>query len=487
MKKTLLSILSLFIATIAMAQTEFTWKWNDWKGIKEVKGDDGKTKYTSENQITFTKDGFSIVANKAGAFNAPTVNAKANDLRVFAKGTVTVKNAKKMSGLKFKISNQGKKRLTDITASTGKVDVNNSTWLVTWQGDAEEVTFTVGNKATKGTEGNKKAGQFDFDKVTLYTGGATPDPGEVVDITNTPETAYTVAKAIELINADKGLEKEVYVKGTIINVEQVETQKYGNATYNIADAGTTTPLLKVFRGFYYLGDKFTDANQIKAGDVVVVYGKLKNYNGTMEVDSRNKIYSINGKTAEDVEKPYTVVGNGTLANAYTAADVAYLYKHGKAPAESVWVKGEILGNIDIKTGATVVPTVFTDTNGDGKIDSADAGEGQVVATASNISLGDTKEHVSVQLTFGTAARKKINLLDHKENIGKKLWVYGKIDKYCTIPGVKNVTEFSWDGVTTGINNVNTTVANDALYNVAGQRVSDSFKGIVIKNGRKYMK
>ncbi len=488
MKKTLLFIFSLFVATMAMAHTEYTWTWENWAGItKTGMNKNGTPKLTSADEITFTKDGFSIVANKAGASNASTVNATDKDFRAYAKSTVTIKNTTKMSGLQFNISSQGKKRLAEVTASAGKVIVNPSTWIVTWTGDAEEVTFTVGDNATYGTEGATKHGQLCFDKVGVYTNGEVPNAGEIVDLTNTPETAYTVAKAIELITAGAGLDKEVYVKGTIINIESINTTQYGNATYNIADAGTKEPLLKVFRGFYYLGDKFTSETQIQDGDEVVVYGKLKDHKGTKEVDMGNKIYSINGKTASDIEPPYTVVGDGTLANAYTAADVIYLFKHDKAPAGNVWVKGEILGNVVVTSGATVVPTVFTDVNKDGKIDDKDAGEGETVASASNISLGDPNDHISVQFTFNTAPRKEINILDHKENIGKKVWLYGKIEKYCSIPGLKGVTEFSWDGVATGINNVNAAAHNDALYNVAGQRVSDSFKGIVIKNGRKYIK
>jgi hypothetical protein len=40
--------------------------------------------------------------------------------------------------------------------------------------------------------------------------------------------------------------------------------------------------------------------------------------------------------------------------------------------------------------------------------------------------------------------------------------------------------------TTGINEVNTsiTTSNSALYNIAGIRVNKSYKGIVIKNGKK---
>ncbi len=44
-----------------------------------------------------------------------------------------------------------------------------------------------------------------------------------------------------------------------------------------------------------------------------------------------------------------------------------------------------------------------------------------------------------------------------------------------------------DGETTGITNVNAAENNDdALYNLAGQKVSAAYKGIVIKNGKKYL-
>ncbi|MCR5131533.1 MAG: carbohydrate binding domain-containing protein [Prevotella sp.] len=44
------------------------------------------------------------------------------------------------------------------------------------------------------------------------------------------------------------------------------------------------------------------------------------------------------------------------------------------------------------------------------------------------------------------------------------------------------------GTDTGINNVNdnTVRSNDAIYNLAGQRVSKNYKGVVIKNGSKYI-
>lgn len=42
-------------------------------------------------------------------------------------------------------------------------------------------------------------------------------------------------------------------------------------------------------------------------------------------------------------------------------------------------------------------------------------------------------------------------------------------------------------LTTGIATVKAVKANDAMFNMAGQRVADDFKGLVIKDGKKYVK
>lgn len=44
------------------------------------------------------------------------------------------------------------------------------------------------------------------------------------------------------------------------------------------------------------------------------------------------------------------------------------------------------------------------------------------------------------------------------------------------------------GTPTGITSLNAASAKaSATYNLAGQQVSDSYKGVVIKNGKKYVK
>ncbi len=112
------------------------------------------------------------------------------------------------------------------------------------------------------------------------------------------ENPYTVAQAIEVIN---GLENgamtanEVYVSGTVTQVDEVNTT-YHNATYWISNDGGTTKL-EVFRGKYLNNTDFVSEDQIIVNDQVVVYGKLQKYVKddvvTPEIASGNYIVTFN--------------------------------------------------------------------------------------------------------------------------------------------------------------------------------------------------
>ncbi|OYP64022.1 Ig-like domain-containing protein [Prevotella sp. P2-180] len=140
---------------------------------------------------------------------------------------------------------------------------------------------------------------------------AAPEPS--VDITNTPETAYTVAKANDLITAGLGLETKVYVIGTITKIKEVSTS-YGNATYWIGD-GTEYSAndLEIYRGYYLEGENFTAEDQIKVGDKVIVYGKLVDYKGTKEMTG-SSIYSLNGVTTGISNIKAETINDGAVYN-----------------------------------------------------------------------------------------------------------------------------------------------------------------------------
>lgn len=153
-----------------------------------------------------------------------------------------------------------------------------------------EITLVMAGKAniTAEFEGND---EYEAAKVSYEL---TVKAASTVNIKNTPETAYTVAKALELINAGEGLDANVYVKGQITNIQEVDTGDFGNATYTISDDASAANALLIYRGYYYDKGKFTSKDQIKVGDVVVVYGKLVKFYEKFEMNSGNHIYSING-------------------------------------------------------------------------------------------------------------------------------------------------------------------------------------------------
>ncbi|MBE6307438.1 MAG: hypothetical protein E7084_07290 [Bacteroidales bacterium] len=166
MKKFLLSTLALFIAIVMnAAQVNLTWAGqSDWSGVAE-----------KANTISLAADGITITIDKSGGQTAPTVNSTANDCRAYANNVITVSSTTgNMTEIVFNISSNGKKRLTDVTASEGTAVSNIDNQTVTWTGNATEVTFTVGEKATHGTDGASNAGQICFDSVDLtYTEAAT--------------------------------------------------------------------------------------------------------------------------------------------------------------------------------------------------------------------------------------------------------------------------------------------------------------------------
>lgn len=205
----------------------------------------------------------------------------------------------------------------------------------------------------------------DFELKTADGGfgeGGSVTPSDPADA-NTPETAYTVAKAHQLIEGGAGLDNMVYVKGFISEIQEVSTS-YGNATYFISDDKSTTGQLEVYRGYGLGGAKFTSESEIKVGDEVIVYGKLVDYNGTHEFTTGSQIYSLNGQTAgtenpdqpgTDPDQPSGDVQQITIGEFLTKADPNTTYRLSGKIANVVAGK-EQYGNFDLvdETGSIYI-------------------------------------------------------------------------------------------------------------------------------------
>lgn len=386
--KYVMTVAALALSANVMAD-EISWTGqSDWEGIGGA-------------EITLATDNFTVTAVKNSGSTNPTVNGSAKDLRVYAKGTLTIASEQPMTELVFTISTAGKKRLTDIVASTGSVDIDASNWIVTWTGSATEVTFTVGEKATYGTDGDTKAGQFDIDspiQVTVGSGGGgvtvkrpviSPASGtytepQTVTITaesgltiyyspqvgttfqqytgpftvsadatvtayaqdaagnkssevtatytivnlsdltgsGTASDPYTVGDAMALYAASSLPADKVFVKGKISRIKSLDVSQFTRAQYYISDDGTTTSdELYIYNGYYLNGEAFTDNEQIKVGDDVVIYGKLVLYGSTKEMDANNYIYSLNGEGGGGIEvKTYETIAAAKAGAKDTAAE-----------------------------------------------------------------------------------------------------------------------------------------------------------------------
>lgn len=152
----------------------------------------------------------------------------------------------------------------------------------------------------------------------------------------TLDDPYNVPAAIAACEAGA---TEVYVTGVVCTAPTTINTKYGSATYYISVDGNETDHLQIYSGKYIANTDFTSTDQIKVGDVVVVYGNLKMYNGNPEMDMNNYIYSLNGKTTAGVSEK----GMG-VDNPFTVAEViAYTKALGVDVKSSVdvYVKGKI--------------------------------------------------------------------------------------------------------------------------------------------------
>ena len=159
------------------------------------------------------------------------------------------------------------------------------------------------------------------------------EKGEVND--GSLERPYTAAEAIAVIDSGTGLTGK-YVKG-IVKATPTFDARYNSLTYDI-ESGKKT--LNIYSGKDLGNVGFVGAEDLKAGDEVVVYGDLKKYNKTYELDKNNYLISINGET--QIYRGLAVSGQKT---AFTVGDA---FEFG-GKALQVW-RGK--ADVDVTASAT---------------------------------------------------------------------------------------------------------------------------------------
>ncbi|NLI72432.1 MAG: hypothetical protein GX361_06825 [Bacteroidales bacterium] len=205
-----------------------------------------------------------------------------------------------------------------------------------------------------------------------------------------------------------------------------------------------------------------------AGKVITIAFKYTSTDtdaGTWEIKNFNvqEGEATAGNTGEEPGEIVDPVGDGTEESPYNIA--AARANQGALS----WVEGYIVGNID----------------GEGKnIKSESKFEGPFTI-ATNLLIADTSDEtdytkcVPVQLPFG-AVREGLNLVDNAANDGKKVKLYGSLEKYYGVAGLKSVTYYELEGGKTGGTkpiDVTEAILNETLMT---QESFDKFTAVSVK-------
>ena len=274
------------------------------------------------------------------------------------------------------------------------------------------------------------------------TGGEAKGSGTLDDPYNPAGAAAAVKNLTWTSNDVYDTTGDVYVKGKISRIADkgtfTEGGTYGNASFYISEDGKESGEFYCFR-VLYLGNKKFEAGQtdIKVGDEVVIYGQLMNYrNDTPEtVAGKAYLYSLNGKTEDGGGGDTPGPGDNTGAGSYTSP-YSVSAAQAAGTGTGVYVKAYIVGSIDgqvYASGAVFGTTGTQKTN---------------ILIAASADETNVDNCMPVQLPSG-AVRNAINLQDNPGNYKKEVLLYGNIEKYFGVVGLKSVTYAEIGGSSVG--------------------------------------
>ena len=174
----------------------------------------------------------------------------------------------------------------------------------------------------------------------------TPKHEEVIVTPTGSGTADDPFNIAGIIEATKDLasgqttEKDYYAKGYVESTDKFY-DKYGSISYYICDdKDGKTKKFYVYSG-QGLGNKsFTSLNDLKAGDEVIVCGKVTNYNGTIEFQSQNYIVELNGQKEGGGSGTGGDTSHGTAEAPLTVAQ-AIAAIDAESTISEAYVKGKI--------------------------------------------------------------------------------------------------------------------------------------------------
>ena len=263
------------------------------------------------------------------------------------------------------------------------------------------------------------------------TGGTVEPQGEGT-VASPFNVAAIVAKIKEMPAGVESTE-EYYIKGkvSIVETEPATITQYGNHTFKMIDEGDNSTVFTAFQVYGPGKKKFTSVDDIKVGDEVVVCGKVVNFKGnTPETVGKGAAYvvSINAAGGGGGSTPPTP--------STSSKDKPLTVSQAKSASGNNYVKGYIVGYVDGQKLA------------DGAIFGVPASAETEILLAETPDETSTDNVFPVQLPAGDI-RNALELSAHPDYLKKEVLLYGSVETYFGVPGLKATSWGSINGNTFG--------------------------------------
>lgn len=238
------------------------------------------------------------------------------------------------------------------------------------------------------------------------------------------ENPFNVAGVLEYISklqADTESPQQVYVKGKVLqnSTDEATITQHGNMSFTMIDEGNKS---KTFLAWQVMGPgnkRFTSVSDIKAGDEVIVYGKVVNYKGnTPETVNKGQafVYSINGNSE----------GGDTPPPSSSTKEAPLTVAQAKSGSGNNYVKGYIVGYVDKASLA------------EGSVFGIPSSAETEVLLADNPDETDPANVLPVQLPVGDV-RTALELYANPGNLKKEVLLYGSLETYFGTIGMKSTS------------------------------------------------
>lgn len=247
----------------------------------------------------FKITGISVTYTSSGGGSSPSITA--NDVDVA-----------------YNVTNGSIAYTLDNATGNVSASVTEGNWLTLGTITASTVPFTCSANSSSLARTAKVTLSFTgaSNKVVTITQAGNPNGS------GSQTNPFTVAEA----NAATPTSGNVYISGIVSGFKN--TTIIGDGTsyrYYISDDGTSTDQLLVYKGKKNSTDDFSDADDLRVGDRVVICGQLTTFSNAPEVASGNYIVSLQ-LVAPTFFPAEGAVGSGTeltISDAHTGATIYY--------------------------------------------------------------------------------------------------------------------------------------------------------------------